>query len=80
MICLPRSAARLLGGPDFLPQRYVIHLATQSLELEEEDTVHECPDVFPMTIRSEFNSKLTVGTETWKCNAKNTINELSCTG
>lgn len=69
IICLPRSAARLQGGPDFLPQRYVIHVATQSLKLEEEDTVHERSDVFPMTIRSECNSKLTVGTETWKWNA-----------
>ena len=69
IICLPRSAARLPGGPDFLPQRYVIHVATQSLKLGEEDTVHERPDVFPMTIRSECNSKLTVGPETWKWNA-----------
>ena len=40
VICLPRSAARLPGGPDFLPQRYVTHVATQSLKLEEEGTVH----------------------------------------
>ena len=66
---LPRSATRLQRATDFLPQRYVIHVATQSLKLEEQDTVHERPDVFPMTIRSECNSKLTVGTEIWKWNA-----------